>query len=231
VASICGKQPPKPARERNAMALVVTNCPACSKPTRVPDNRGRIRVTCPTCAYSWSFPIALEHASVTMRCSANGQSFQVNFTRANPDVCYTISNITLAASDFTIVRLGRVGAAPQKPAQHMISYDHLDFLGFYCPSCASAGTDRGSKPWAFVKCGACQQLVCSASVQSMGGHAHRRYRFRCVCGREDTMNGGLTDVITEISGTTRRESTDDASRLRLASKRKALLAALPRSLR
>ena len=95
------------------MALDVTNCPSCSKPTRVPDDRGRIRVTCPTCAYSWSFPVVLEHASLTMRCSANGQSFQVNFTRAKPGACYTISNITFAASDVAIVRSGQVGALPQ----------------------------------------------------------------------------------------------------------------------
>ena len=213
------------------MALVVTNCPACSKPTRVPDDRDRIRVTCPTCAYSWSFPIALEHASVTMRCGANGQSFQVNFTRAKPGACYTISNITFAASDFAIVRSGQVGALPQKPAQEMINYDDLDFSAFYCPSCASVGADHGFKPWAFVKCGTCQQLVCNASVQSMGGHANRQYRFRCVCGREETMNGVVADPITELSGTTRREPTDEASRLRLASERKALLAAPPRSLR
>ena len=213
------------------MALVVTDCPSCSKPTRVPDDRGRIRVTCPTCAYSWSFPVVLEHASVTMRCGANGQSFQVNFTRAKPGACYTISNITLAASDVTIVPFGRIGAAPQKSAQQMISNDDLDFSGFHCPSCASLGADHGFKPWAFIKCGTCQQLVCGASVQPMGGHAHRHYRFRCVCGREETMTGGVTDSITEISGTTRRESTDKSPRLRLASERKALLTAPPRSLR
>ena len=213
------------------MALVVTNCPSCSKPTRVPDDRGRIRVTCPTCAYSWSFPVVLEHASVTMRCGANGQSFQVNFTRAKPGACYTISNITLAASDVTTVPFGRVGAAPQKSAQQMISNDDLDFSGFHCPSCASVGTDHGFKPWAFIKCGTCQQLVCGASVQSIGGPAHRHYRFRCVCGCEETMTGGLTDPITEIIGTTRREPTDETSRLRLASERKTLLTAPPRSLR
>ena len=79
----------------------------------------------------------LEHASVTMRCGANGQSFQVNFTRAKPGACYTISNITLAASDVTIVPFGQVAAAPQKPTQQMISNDDLDFSGFHCPSCAS----------------------------------------------------------------------------------------------
>lgn len=213
------------------MALVVTNCPSCSKPSRVPDDRGRIRVTCPTCAYSWSFPVALEHASVTMRCGANGQSFQVNFTRAKPGACYNISNITLAAADSTIVPFGRVGAAPQNHAQQMISYEDLDFSGFQCPSCASVGTGHEFKPWAFIKCGACQQLVCSASVQSMGGHARQHYRFRCVCCREETINGDVTDPITEISGTTRPEPTDEASRLHLAPERKALLPAPPRSLR
>ena len=111
------------------MALVVTNCPSCSKPSRVPDDRGRICVTCPTCAYSWSFPVALEHASVTMRCGANGQSFQVNFTRAKPGACYNISNITLAAADFTIVPFGRVGAAPQKPCAADDQLRRLGFLG------------------------------------------------------------------------------------------------------
>lgn len=193
------------------MALIVTNCPACSHPTRVPDDRGRIRVVCPSCDHRWLYPIVIEYTSIAMRCSVSGQPFQINFMR-KPGAFFTIVNVALTGPNSSAVvpfQQIPVRQSAALPTQEFTSND-FNYYGFRCPSCAVLGTNHPN-PYVYFQCNSCGQLVCNGSTRSMGDGS---YKFHCICGCISQV--GTTETLT-ISGTMRRESIEPISRPRLAS--------------
>lgn len=74
--------------------------PACGRQLSIPTDRGKIRVTCPSCKMQWCWSpseAVPEMRELPFRCAVSGQRFRVAFGRYHPNHKYRVVHVSLEA--------------------------------------------------------------------------------------------------------------------------------------
>jgi hypothetical protein len=164
----------------------IIQCTSCDRQLRIPNDRGKLRVTCPTCRTSWVWlPPALpseEYRQVPFRCAQTGARFHVIFKRQVAFQRFRISRISMASE------CGR-STAPGDVSVASFSANDFDFSGWECPSCGYARD--GQVNLQFVQCAKCGECVCGRRTQQIDGGG---ITFMCHdgCGDSGRVEGQIT---------------------------------------
>jgi hypothetical protein len=143
----------------------IIECPSCHQQLRIPTDRGRLKVGCPSCRTSWDWSPATkstpskEYRYLSFRCAQEGQLFHVVFSREASSHIFRITQIRSTS---------QVGSVTQADSSAQ-SFDatEFDYSGWECPCCGYAKS--GDVDPLFVQCSTCGECVCGSRVQRIDG--------------------------------------------------------------
>ena len=197
-----------------------TDCPRCAQRLRIASGRvpsagETIGLVCPRCRERWRWSPA-GHAAIrelAFRCAHSGESFSVLYAKEPRDWKFRVRAIE--ESGQVIKRL----LEPAKPRRSGTNHtarpvaagqwtaSEFDHSGWRCPRCR----DRGMTVNCFIKCGACDGLVCGASVIQVQGGGRS---FRCPCGAHgDVTDGEIASLGGKMTDVTFHPRASDAREL------------------
>lgn len=127
----------------------VISCPHCQKSTRVPTDRGRLRVSCPACRQVWIFTPegSSEYVSFAVTCGT-GRGVSLAVFRRGRSGPYRFESAQLAQSDSTL---------PTTEATRSVDRSQIEVGKVECPICEHPKTGG-------ITCGRCGTFSCWSSV-------------------------------------------------------------------
>jgi hypothetical protein len=178
--------------------MAILTCESCGRKLRVPDDRGRVKVTCPNCRATWFHPAELvETSEVIVRCAFNGAGSVVEFERRDPNAKFAFIRAQKMETERGRPRAGGVASPASVPTER--SADDYFWMGFKCPHCGSG----------------VHVVYCHGHVSCGGTRSTKDGQewFRCFCGVDGGLTYGTAVSVAQTGGGFRETAPSQQARL------------------